>query len=389
MPSRPDPVDPIDIAYERLFLELPTHGWRRYDFRTMSHAERTAAAMLVKVGAAELRLQCSVKIPGSKHELRAVATVSGAYMDGGGGGQSLKRELWSVGPCLPGWKDSPTAILNAHKSALRLTVEGERTRELHRAGLRGALWNTPVVIPGQVLLEKIEVVPPVDAAVGAPTAAQPLAQAMAIASVGDINVTVNVPPPEIVVIDPDDVSSANDEAGSEPRGPFFAVKHWRELAIGIDDHWRYWAKSPAPAAGEKFQKTEAHELELPGERWKTLLRLLAESPTGNCCETSALVLGYGYLPPNSSIPRDGRARPGSLEAEMTSDLRQQAAASLSRLKDAVSDLARELREQIEGPKGRDLKAALRVDGEVVRSGFVVGFLVPDDSGHLIFRRQLS
>jgi hypothetical protein len=383
--SQPAPVDPIDMAYERIFLEMPTHGWRRYDFRTMSHAERSAAAMLVKIRAAELRLQCTVKIPGSKHELRVVAVVSGAYMDASGGGQSLKRELWSVGPCLPGWRDSSTAILNAHKSALRLTVEGERTRELHRAGLPGALWNTLVTAPGEVHLEKIEVVPPVDA----PTAALPPVQATAISSVGDINVTLNVSPPEIVILESDDASPANDDSSPGPQKSFFTVKHWRELAIGIDSHWRYWAKTPAPAVGEPFRKTDAHELELPGERWKTLLKLLAESPTGNCCDTSTLIREYGYLPPISSIPQDSRARPGSLEKELASSLRQQAAASLNRLKDAVSDLARELREQIKGPKGRDQRAALRVDGEVVRSGFVVGFLVPDDSGYLIFRHQLS
>ena len=326
-----------------------------------------------------------MKIPGSKHELRAMAVVSGAYMDASEGGQSLKGELWSVGPCLPGWGDSSTAILNAHKSALRLTVEGERTRELHHAGLPGALWNTPVAVPGQVQLEKIEVVPPIEA----PTASQPPAQATAIASIGDINVTVNVPSPDVVVRMPDNVPPESGDADAEPQEPYFTVKHWRELAIGIDGHWRYWAKTPAPAVGEEFKKTDAHELQLPGERWKAVLRLLAESPTGNCCDTSTLIRECGYLPPVSPIPRDGRMRPGSLEDDLTSDLRQQTSASLNRLKDAVSDLARELREQIEGPKGRDQKAALRVDGTAVRSGFVVGFLVPDDSGHLIFRHQLS
>lgn len=78
-----------------------------------------------------------------------------------------------------------------------------------------------------------------------------------------------------------------------------------------------------------------------------------------------------------------------MERDLTSNLPQQGAASFKCLKGNVSDLARELRKQIEGPKGRDQKAALRIDGQVVRSGLVVGFLVPDDEGHLIFRHQLS
>jgi hypothetical protein len=385
MYPQPDPVDPVDVAYERTFFELPTHGWRRYDFRTMSHAERKAAAMLIRAGVAELRLQCSVKIPGSQHELRAIAVVSGAYMDTSGGGQSLKGELWSAGHCLPGWGDSSAAILNAHKSALRLTVEGERTRELHRAGVPGALWSVPITVPSQVVLEKMEIVPPIEA----PMTAQSPAQATANASAGDINVTVNLPPPEVVVVPAStDASPATAKAETELPKPFFAVKHWSELAIGIDDHWRYWAITPAPAAGGKFKKTDACELKLPGERWKTLLKLLAESSSGNCCETTTLIQELGHLPPTSSLPRDSRARPGSLERELTSDLRQQAAAGLKPLRGNVGDLAQELRKQIAGPKGRE-KAALGVDGQAVRSGFVVGFLVPDDEGHLVFRHRLS
>jgi hypothetical protein len=78
-----------------------------------------------------------------------------------------------------------------------------------------------------------------------------------------------------------------------------------------------------------------------------------------------------------------------LERDLTSDLPRQIIPPLDHLKDDVKDLARKLRKQIGGTKGRDQKAALRIDGEWVRSGFVVGFLVPDDEGHLIFRHQLS
>ena len=187
------------------------------------------------------------------------------------------------------------------------------------------------------------------------------------------------------------VAAAMGVTGTEVKAqsPLFVVNHWRELAIGIDDQWRYWAKMPAPAADERFKKADACKLELPGKRWKTLLELLAESPSGNYCDMATLIRELGYLPPTSSLPRDARARQGHLERDLTSDLPQQIATSLNRLKDTVSDLARDLREQIKGPKGRDQKAALRVDGQAVRSGFVVGFLVPDDEGHLIFRHQLS
>ena len=223
MSPQPDPVDPVDVAYERIFLELPTQGWRRYDFRAMSHAERTAAAMLVKVGAAELRLQCSVKIPGSEHELRAIAVVSGAYMDTSGAAIAQGRIVvcWALPARLGRFfhRDS-----HAHKSALRLTVEGERTREQHRAGFP-APCGTPHPVPGQVHLEKIEVAPPVESSM----AAQPAALAAAIASVGDINVTVNVPSPEVVVL-------ASTDVPTTPRTPRLKCED-RSLRSSTGGNW--------------------------------------------------------------------------------------------------------------------------------------------------------
>ena len=206
-----------------------------------------------------------------------------------------------------------------------------------------------------------------------------------MASVGDINVTVNVPPPSVVVApaQPPEATEAPD-SDSGPAGPLFVVKHWSQLAIGIDEKWRFWAITPAPAAGEIFKKTEAREIKLPGDRWKALLKLLGESPSGNCCDAADAIRDLGYLPPTTDLPQDGRANRKNLQSGYTADLREQMSASLGRLKDALSDLARELRGQVQGPKGRDQKAALRSDQQTVRSGFVVGFLAPDSKRHLIF-----
>ena len=110
-----------------------------------------------------------------------------------------------------------------------------------------------------------------------------------------------------------------------------------------------------------------------------MLKLLGESPSGNCCELAAAIRDLGYLPPTSNLPQDGRANRNNLQSGYTADLREQISASLGRLKDALSDLARELRQQVQGPKGRDQKAALRIDQQTVRSGFVVGFLGPTAS----------
>jgi hypothetical protein len=170
--------------------------------------------------------------------------------------------------------------------------------------------------------------------------------------------------------------------------PLLAVGRWSDLAIGIDGESRYWAILPVPAVGERFKKADAHELELVGDRWKRLLRLLADSPTGNCCDTATLMRELGYVPLASSLPRDGRARRENLEQELASDLPQRTDPSVRLLNNNLKDLRRELQQRVAGPKGRG-KAPLLVDGGLVRSGFVVGFLVPDAERHLLFQHHLS
>ena len=112
MYPHPDPVDPIDVAYEKLFLEMPT-GWRQYDFEAMSDAEQQAVHILVLKGGAELKIRCLMEAPGSAQKLRVVAVVCGDYMrnwhansqslmdetmaaGAGGLGFTGKAEKWSV-----------------------------------------------------------------------------------------------------------------------------------------------------------------------------------------------------------------------------------------------------------------------------------------------------
>ena len=75
----PDPVDPVDIAYEKFFLEMPMR-WRQYDFEAMSDAEQQAVRILVLNGGAELKIRCFMEAPGSAQKLRVVAVVCGDYM---------------------------------------------------------------------------------------------------------------------------------------------------------------------------------------------------------------------------------------------------------------------------------------------------------------------
>ena len=143
-----------------------------------------------------------------------------------------------------------------------------------------------------------------------------------------------MPPPTVVVVPTTgQPPQATAEPDPEPESglPLFSVEHWSQLAIGIDEHWRCWALTPAPAAGDAFKKTDSRELDLSGDRWKVLLKLLAESTSGNCCDVDAAIRGFGYSSPKSTLPRDGRARQRSLQNEYTDDLSVQNSASLALL----------------------------------------------------------
>ncbi len=49
---------------------------------------------------------------------------------------------------------------------------------------------------------------------------------------------------------------------------FFTVEKWSDLAIGIDEAWKYWAITPAPQPGQQFPMGKAKELPLNGKQWR-------------------------------------------------------------------------------------------------------------------------
>lgn len=156
------------------------------------------------------------------------------------------------------------------------------------------------------------------------------------------------------------------------------VKRWSDLAIGIDEEWRYWAISPAPDFGAVFKLSEAVELKLPGGRWKEVLKSLAESDTGDRVRRADLLSRLGFFVPGAPAERDGRARPGAVEAANIEGMTVRQTTALKRLTDALSDLRRDIGGFIDGPKDRQ-SICLRTDSDLVLSGFVVRFLIRDES----------
>ncbi len=173
-------------------------------------------------------------------------------------------------------------------------------------------------------------------------------------------------------------------ASPKERPPRLHVTRWSELGIGIDEHRAYRAIKPVPAPGGRISIADTVEIELRGKQWPALLELLADSSGGCSTPRSAVIKEFGYVSPLSNLPSDPRARPGAIsEGIVTEEVPSQASAALKSLNTALSSLAKSLRGQVNGPTGKHV-AALYVDGEFVRSRFVVRYLIRDESGHYSF-----
>lgn len=161
------------------------------------------------------------------------------------------------------------------------------------------------------------------------------------------------------------------------------VARWSDLAIGIDENWRYWALTPAPQHGTQFQQSRAIELALVGERWKALLMAFAASETGNRVKRADLLQSLGYFSPGPASEQDRRARPGAIEEAQIEGMLIRMNVANKRLTTTLGDLRRELGKLVQGPSGRS-SICLQVNGDRVESGFVVRPLLRDEAGKLNF-----
>jgi len=73
------------------------------------------------------------------------------------------------------------------------------------------------------------------------------------------------------------------------------VDHWSNLAIGFDGEWRIFAFVPCPDRGGYVSISNAIPLNLPGDRWRNPLELLAQSEDGRTARIQDLVMKLGYV----------------------------------------------------------------------------------------------
>lgn len=165
---------------------------------------------------------------------------------------------------------------------------------------------------------------------------------------------------------------------------------WSDLAIGIDESCKIWAHTPPPVLGALVSKRQWAKISLTGGRWKQLLTLAASHGDGRSVSTADLMRAWSLLPSTSSVPTDSRAMPGELERAQTCDqgLSLNAGQLLSKFRDTLDDLRRQLRKQVEGPRETPPNV-LVLDKEVVRLGFLVRYLMPQDDGRHRFGASLA
>jgi hypothetical protein len=119
---------------------------------------------------------------------------------------------------------------------------------------------------------------------------------------------------------------------------------------------------------------------LPGKRWKKLLDLLARSENGKTATTVDVLMEYGYL------------KRGEFSASDLSDMGEDpmkmrlVKTASNRLTNAIADLGRELRQQVQGPpaKGKTLAVLSIASKKEVQAAFVVRHLVRGHDGKLRF-----
>ncbi len=155
------------------------------------------------------------------------------------------------------------------------------------------------------------------------------------------------------------------------------VESWSELAIGVGEDG-YWALGHVPDVGSVFPKESAAKLDLPGDRWKKVLKLLANSPDGQSALKRDLFIELGYL---SSAVKD----------EDIDELRHDDGAmtkiksTTKRLTQAIGDLNRELRNLVAAKDTEKRVAQISVSGDDhVRSLFTCRYLVRGTDGKLRF-----
>jgi hypothetical protein len=168
---------------------------------------------------------------------------------------------------------------------------------------------------------------------------------------------------------------AEKYAESARRRGVFQIDRWSNLGLGLDGAGRILAFTPCPEQGKCVAVSKAFSLDLPGNRWRKVLQLLAESADGKTARVADLVTQLGYA-------KKLRPTISAEQAEFDEGLRLKAKKATKTLKNTMADLARELRCQVTA--GDDRSRLFSKAGETYGAAFTVGILLEKDDGRKAF-----
>jgi len=167
--------------------------------------------------------------------------------------------------------------------------------------------------------------------------------------------------------------------------PIFTVSNWTDLAIGVRADWTYWAFTPVPIFGDIFPMSQATQLKLAGDRWREILKALAETLDPMVIAKESLIRVLNPLPPPSRTKRDARARPGAQDSALREELPSTERPASRSFSNTLADLRRKLKGEVDCTDAKG--SCLAIDGKIVRPGFVVRFLFDGPSGQKRFGRR--
>jgi hypothetical protein len=164
---------------------------------------------------------------------------------------------------------------------------------------------------------------------------------------------------------------AQESRGVNAERRLLRMDRWSDLGLGLDGERRIWAFIPCPEKGDRVAVRKATSLELPGNRWPKVLQLLAESKDGKTARVSDLVTQLGFA------KKIGQAIPDE-QAVYDEGLRLEGKRAIKTLRNAMADLARELKNQV--TVDNDPSVPFGKVGETYQAAFTAGLLLENEDG---------
>ena len=153
------------------------------------------------------------------------------------------------------------------------------------------------------------------------------------------------------------------------------IERWSDLGIGMDKDLTCYAFTPCPGLGDRVKIREATPLSLSGERWAAVLLFLARSIDGRTVKKDDLALAMKYVTP-------GEVQDQSAELDQ---LRSRVSVIARKLRNAMSDLGRQLKEQVHARHKSAPFESFEIDSKpAYQTPFTTRCLITDIQRHYFF-----